>query len=174
LQPQAVSTPQSVVSSSCSIHHFGHSDMTGDVFAPGRVMEHEMWNRWLFMSAIDLEMVNYATQCVAKALADTPHSQIIEMYWNTAMQQNNIWSIAFEGCTKEILKEVCWSNGPYWILHAETGTRFEHISTMLYSIFFIREGKTYQSVMISTTLNPTQSILNSLILFWQTTSIFFL
>jgi len=34
------------------------------------------------------------------------------------MQQNNIWSIAFEARTKEILKEVCWSNGPRWILHA--------------------------------------------------------
>jgi len=42
-----------------------------------------------------------------KALAEGPHCQIIEKYWNTTMQQNNIWSIAFEVCTKEIVKEVC-------------------------------------------------------------------
>jgi len=66
-----------------------------------------MWNRRLFISASDLEMVSYATPCVAKALAEGPHWQIIEKYWNTAMQQNNIWSIAFEARTKEILKEVC-------------------------------------------------------------------
>jgi hypothetical protein len=42
-----------------------------------------------------------------KELAEAPHWQILEKYWNTAMQQNNIWSIAFEACTKEILKEVC-------------------------------------------------------------------
>jgi hypothetical protein len=35
------------------------------------------------------------------------HWQIIEMYWNTAMQPNNIWYIAFEAQTKEILTEVC-------------------------------------------------------------------
>jgi len=66
-----------------------------------------MWNRQPFMSASDLEMVSYATRCVAKALVEAPHWQSIEMYWNTAMQQNNIWSIAFEARTKEILKEVC-------------------------------------------------------------------
>jgi hypothetical protein len=48
------------------------------------------------------------------------------MYWNTAMQQNNIWSIAFEVHAKGILKEVCWSNAPLWILHAQTSTRFNH------------------------------------------------
>jgi len=66
-----------------------------------------MWNRWPFMTASDLEMVSYATRCTAKALAEAPHQQMIEKYWNTTMQQNNIWSIAFEACTKEILKEVC-------------------------------------------------------------------
>jgi len=66
-----------------------------------------MWTRWPFMSASDLEMVSYATLCAAKALAEAPHWQIIEKYWNTTMQQNNILSIAFEACTKEILKEVC-------------------------------------------------------------------
>jgi len=66
-----------------------------------------MLNRRLFMSANNLETVSYATQCVAKTLAEAPHWEIIETYWNTAMQQNNIWSIAFEACTKGILKEVC-------------------------------------------------------------------
>ena len=58
------------------------------------------------MSASDLETVRYATRRVSKALAEAPHWQIIETYWNTAMQQNNIWPIAFEVRTKEILKEV--------------------------------------------------------------------
>jgi hypothetical protein len=42
-----------------------------------------------------------------KPFAEAPPWQIIEKYWNTAMQQNNIWFIAFEACTKDILKEVC-------------------------------------------------------------------
>jgi len=66
-----------------------------------------MWNRWPLMSASDLEMAGYATRRAVKAFAEGPRWQIIEKYWNTAMQQNNIWSIAFEACTKEILKEVC-------------------------------------------------------------------
>jgi len=66
-----------------------------------------MWNRRPFMSASDLEMVSYATRCGGKELAEAPHWQIIETYWNTAMQQNNIWSIAFKGRKKEILSEVC-------------------------------------------------------------------
>jgi hypothetical protein len=53
LQPQAVSTPQSVVSGSCSIHQFGHSDMTCLVFANSRLMELYMWSRLPFMSASD-------------------------------------------------------------------------------------------------------------------------
>jgi hypothetical protein len=59
LQLQEVSTPQSVVSGSRSIHRFGHSDMMHLVFEPGRLMELYMWNGWLFMSASDLEMVSY-------------------------------------------------------------------------------------------------------------------
>ena len=66
-----------------------------------------MWNRRPFKSASDLEMVSYATQCVVKELAEAPHWQIIETYWNTAMQQNDIWSTAFEACTKKVMKEVC-------------------------------------------------------------------
>jgi hypothetical protein len=77
------------------------------VFATGRLLELHMWNRRPFMSASDLEMVSYATRRVAKALAEAPHWQIIETYWNTTMQQNNIWSIAFKARTKEILNEVC-------------------------------------------------------------------
>jgi hypothetical protein len=73
----------------------------------GRLLELNMWNRRLFMRASNLETVSYAMRRVSKALAESPHSQIIETYWNTAMQQNNIWSIAFEAHTKEILKEVC-------------------------------------------------------------------
>ena len=119
-------------------------------------------------------MVSYATQCVANAFTDPPHWQILEKYWKTAMKQNDIWSIAFEARTNEILKEVCWSNGLQWILHSQTGTRFEHKSIRLNSILFNQQGTTSQSFMISTALNPTQSIWNSLILFWQTVSIFFL
>jgi hypothetical protein len=81
--------------------------MTRLVFATGRLLELYMWNRRRFMSASDLETVSYAMQRVAKPLAEAPHWQIMETYWNTAMQQNNIWSIAFEVRTKEILKEVC-------------------------------------------------------------------
>jgi hypothetical protein len=81
--------------------------MTGQVYATGRLMELYMWNRQPYMSASNLEMVSYATWRAAKVVADAPHWQIIEKYWNTALQQNNIWSIAFEACTKEILKEVC-------------------------------------------------------------------
>jgi hypothetical protein len=80
--------------------------MTPLVLAMGRLMELYMWSRWAFMSASYLEMVCYATQRTAKTLAKAPHWQMIEMYWNTAMQQNNIWSIAYEACRKEILKEA--------------------------------------------------------------------
>jgi len=107
LQPQAVSTPPSMVSGSRGIHRFGHSDMTRVVFVTGRLLELYMWSRRLFMSASNLEMVCYAMQCIAKALAEGPHWQIIEKYWNPAMQQNDIWSIAFEARPKVILKEVC-------------------------------------------------------------------
>jgi hypothetical protein len=81
--------------------------MTRLVFATTRLMELYMWNRQAFMSASHMEMVSYGMRRAAKAFAEAPHWQIIEKYWNTAMQQNNIWSIAFEACTKEILKEGC-------------------------------------------------------------------
>jgi len=81
--------------------------MTRLVFATARLLELYMWNRQPFMRASVLETVNYATRRISKPLAEGPRWQIIETYWNTAMQQNNIWSIAFEARTKEILKEVC-------------------------------------------------------------------
>jgi len=59
------------------------------------------------MSGSNLEMVSYATQHVAKAVAEAPHWYTIETYWNTTMQQNNIRSMAFEACTQEILTEEC-------------------------------------------------------------------
>jgi hypothetical protein len=136
LQPQAVSTPRSIVSGSRTIHRFGHSDMTRLVFATGRLLELYRRNRWLFMRASDLEIVCYATRRVAKALAETSYWQIIETYWNTAMQQNNIWSIPFESRTKEILKEVCLINCPRWLLQAQTGTRFAHKPIRLNPILF--------------------------------------
>jgi len=141
LQSQVVSTPPSMVSRSRSIHRFGHSDMTRLVFSTGRYFELYMLNRRLLMSARDLEMASYATQRVVKAFAEAPHWQIIEKYWNTAIQGNNIWSIACEAPTNEILKEVCWSKGPQWILNAQTGTRFEHKSAKLNSILFNPQGK---------------------------------
>ena len=58
------------------------------------------------MSACDLELVSHATLPVARALAGAPYCQIIVTYRNAAMQQNNIWSLAFEARAKEILKEV--------------------------------------------------------------------
>ena len=110
--------------------------MTRLVFALGRLLELYMWNRRPFMSACDLETIRYTTRRVAKALADAHYWMIIERYWNTAMQQNNIWSIAFEAHTKEILKEVCSINGPLCILHAQTGTRFAYKSIWLNPILF--------------------------------------
>jgi hypothetical protein len=59
------------------------------------------------VSASYLEMISYEMRRVSKALAEAPHWQIIETYGNTAMQQNNIRSIAFKARTKEIVKEVC-------------------------------------------------------------------
>jgi len=155
-----------MVSGSRSIHRHGHSDMTRLAFATGRLLELYMWNRRPFMSDSDLEMVSYATRRVAKALPKAPHWQIIETYRNTAMQQTNIWSIAFEARTKEIMKEVPCINSPRWILHAQTGTRFSHKSIRLNPILFNQQGTTLQSFMISTALNPLQRVWNSLIPFW--------
>jgi hypothetical protein len=107
LKLQEVSTHGSIVSGSHSINRFGHPELTRLMFAMGRPLELYMRNRRLCMGASNLETVSYAMRHVSKPLADAPHWQIIETYWNTAMQQNNIWSIAFEVRTKEILKEAC-------------------------------------------------------------------
>jgi len=106
-QPRAVCTPRSVVSGRHRICDFGHCNMTCFVFAASRVLELYMCNRKPFMSGSNLEMVSCAMGRVANALPRAPHRLKIEMYWNTAMQQNNIWSIAFEAPTKAILQEVC-------------------------------------------------------------------
>jgi len=77
------------------------------------------------MSAIDLEMVTHGMGRLQKALAEAPHWQIIETYWNTAMQQNIIWSIAFEAHTMEILKEYAEStaHGEYYRVKPVPGSR---------------------------------------------------
>ena len=96
-----------MISGSRRINRFGDSDMTRPVSTTGKLLELYIRNRRPFMSARDLETVSYATRRVLQALVAAPHWQIIESYWNIAMQQNNIWSIAFEARTKEILKDVC-------------------------------------------------------------------
>jgi hypothetical protein len=95
-----------MVSGSHNIHRFDHLDTTGLVVATGRHQEVYMWNRRQFLSGSDSVTVTYTTRQVLKALAKASPVQIIETYWNTALQQNNIWSIAFEARTKEILNEV--------------------------------------------------------------------
>jgi len=85
LQPQAVSTPRSIVSGSCSVYRFDLSDMTRLVFGMGRLLKLYILNRWPFMSASHLEMVSYATRCVLKAFAEATHWQIIETNWNSTM-----------------------------------------------------------------------------------------
>jgi len=172
-QPQAVSTPRLMVSRIHNIHRFSHSDMMHVVFATSRLLELYILNRQRFMSASNLEMVSYTTRRVANAFAEATHWQIIEMYCNTAIQQNNIWSIAFEAHRMTILTDVCWSHGECRILHNQSGTRFEHKFIMLNPILFNQQGTTSQSCIISTALNLPQSICNSLIPFWQTISISF-
>jgi hypothetical protein len=73
----------------------------------GRLLELYMRIRRPVISTSYFEIVSYAMRCVAKTLAEGPHWLIIGMYWNTAMQQNNMWSIALKAHTKEIFIEVC-------------------------------------------------------------------
>jgi len=73
------------------------TDITWLVLTSGRLLVLYMLYRHPPMSASDLAMVSYATQSVATSSAEAPHWQIIEKYRNTAMQQDNNWSIAFEG-----------------------------------------------------------------------------
>jgi len=58
------------------------------------------------MSASDLDTVRYATQGIVKGLVEAPDWQIIETYWNTVIQQNNIWSKECQARTWDIVKEV--------------------------------------------------------------------
>jgi hypothetical protein len=104
---QAVSTPRSMIAGSPSIPRFVQSDMPHLVIAMGRLHELYMWNRRPFISESDLVVVSYEMRCFAKSLSEAPDWHIIETYWNTAMQQHNVWSIALEAPTKEILTEVC-------------------------------------------------------------------
>jgi hypothetical protein len=146
--------------------------MTHLVFAMGRLLELYMSKRLLFMIARDLEMVHYATRRVAQALAEAAHLQLIKMYWNTAMEQNNDWFIEFEVRRKDILNEVWRINGPRWIVHIETRTRFTYKLIRLNPILFNQQRTTLQSLMMSTALNPPQSIWNSFIPILLTISIF--
>jgi len=144
----------------------------GLAFATDRLLELYMWNGRPFMSASDFEMVRYATQLISKALAEAPHLQIIATYWVTAMHQNTVWSIPFGACTMQILKTVCWIDGSPWSIHTQTDTRLTHKLIWLHSISFTQEAITLKSCMISTTLNPLQSVWNSLIPCWETKIIF--
>jgi hypothetical protein len=90
------------------------------------------------------------------------------------MQRNNIRSIALEACTKQIMKEVCWSSRPQWKLQTETGTSFGHKSIQLNPILYNQHGTTTQGFPVSTALHRLQSICNSLIPLWQTISIYFI
>jgi hypothetical protein len=136
LQPQLMSTPREVVSCSCSIHHFGHPDRWCVVFATGILLELHMWIRQQCISASTLETVGYTLQLIVKALAEAPHWRIIVKYWNTAMQQSNIWSIQCQICTMKILKDVCRGSGTSWILQAQIGTRFKYKSIRFHPILF--------------------------------------
>jgi hypothetical protein len=64
--------------------------MTRLVFATGRLLELSTSHRQLLMSVSDLERISYAMRHLSKRLAKAPHWQMIEKYWNTAMQQNDI------------------------------------------------------------------------------------
>ena len=105
VQSQEFITPISQVVGSRSIHKYGHTDMTRLVFATSRLVERYMWKKRPFMNAMDLEMVGYKPRRILKVFVND--LQIIEKRWTTAMQQKDIWSIAFEARSKDILKEVC-------------------------------------------------------------------
>jgi len=96
-----------MVSGILSIHQFGHSDMTSLVVATAKLLELYMWKRRPFISTSDLVTVSYATGRGSKPSSEAPYWQMIQTYWNTAMQQNNIWCKAFEPPPNEILKDVC-------------------------------------------------------------------
>jgi hypothetical protein len=140
LQLQVVSTPRSVMADSCGIHRFGHLEMTCHECSKVGLLECYMWNRQPFKTARNLGMISFATWCVAKASAESPHWQITEKYMNTFMQQNNIWSITYEAWKKEILKKVYWCNSQHWLVYTQTSTRFKHMSIWIYLILFNQHG----------------------------------
>jgi hypothetical protein len=65
-----------------------------------------MTNRSALISVSALETVSYPMQCVSKPLLQAPHRQLLAIYWNSTMQQNNIRSITFKARMKDILKAV--------------------------------------------------------------------
>jgi hypothetical protein len=91
----------------CNILRFGYSDVARLDFSTGRLLELVLLNRWLCMTAHGLQMVCYATQCVDNIIAPSSYWQIVEKYWNIAIEENNIQSISFEACTLKLLNEVC-------------------------------------------------------------------
>ena len=72
------------------------------------------------------------------------------------------------------MKEVYERKVSPLVIHAQTGTRFQHRSIWLNSIVFNQHGKTLLSFMLFTTLNAMQSVWNPLTPIWQTLSIMFL
>jgi hypothetical protein len=70
---QAVCKPRFIVSGSRSFHRFGHSERTCLVFVKSRLLGLYIWNRRPFLSSSELQMVGYATRCVAEALAEAPY-----------------------------------------------------------------------------------------------------
>jgi hypothetical protein len=64
------------------------------------------------------------------------------MYLNTAIQQHIIQFTAFDAHTKQILKEVFWSNSSHWRLHDQTGTRILHTSIRINSNIFTQQRTT--------------------------------
>ena len=142
--------------------------MTCPIFATSRLNELYVWARELGMSVSDIDNVSNSTRHVLGALVEAPHWQILDTYWNTAVQQNNIWFIPFETCTMVHFKVVHRATGTCWIVLNQTCTRIEHKSTRLNFILFSQPRTPCQCCMISTALNPTQCISNSFIPWSQT------
>jgi hypothetical protein len=72
------------------------------VFATSSLLELYKWYAMPPLGASDSEIISHTMRHVAEASAEFLHWQIIVTYWNTSIQQNNIWSIAFEALIKEI------------------------------------------------------------------------
>jgi len=159
-----------MVAGSRTVNLLNSSEVACLVFRIRRLLECDMLITGLWIGASDLKQICYAMRHVAKWLTETPYWQIIEKYWNTTIQQNNIWSIAFVAQTKEIMIEVWQRNGPYWLFHNETGTRPEHSSMPYITSQFNLKWVTYQNCVRSTALTLMQTIWNSLIAFQEVLS----